>query len=82
MDEFPEINVNQCVIMYSEVKTGTVIDINKNIYISGKHKIYYIYNSFNQALDYANDFCRKNIDVEITIFDNNRNVLKFIRNII
>lgn len=78
MQEFPKLQINQVALMRADKNTGIVIDENFDFALRKDQKVYSVYNSYEEALTYANRISSERINVEIVIYDHNKEVIKFI----
>jgi len=79
MEDFPVINNIQVVLYRSEFSTGIILDEQYIYYKNNSdQKVYTVFNSIEDALVYANASLKKHINIEFTILDSAKRLLKYI----
>lgn len=78
MKDFPLLSYNEVAILRVDTNTGHVLDENNKLYLNDNKKVYSIFSNIKQARVYANKVVNSNNNIEITVFDKNREVLVII----
>ncbi|WP_269225271.1 hypothetical protein [Flavobacterium eburneipallidum] len=80
--KFPILKSNQVAVIKADGATGTILNLKGEIYKNGSpENPYIIFESLLLAHEYVGNESRLNDKLEFVIYDNNQNVLDFIKSI-
>lgn len=77
MQTFPVLNSNQVALFRAEKKTGIILDEKFQYAINDEQSVYTIFDSFENAMLFAEKILASNGDVEIIIYSQKKDVLYY-----
>ena len=77
MTEFPNLSEPQVAIMYTDAKTGDVLDSKYLPYTSSNQVLYVVFNSLEDALKYIQIEVRPLSDVEALVYNAKKDVVHY-----
>jgi hypothetical protein len=79
IQDFPIINDNRVVMLRNDLYTGHIVDVNMDLAINEEQEVWTIYDLIDAAIGDALLIVEKYDHIECSIFDKDRNLLRFIR---
>ena len=78
--KFPLLQNNQVAVLKADGATGTILNLKGELYKNGSTESpYFVFDNLVMAREYVNNESRLNDKFEFVIYDNNQNVLDFIK---
>ncbi|TKC02778.1 hypothetical protein [Pedobacter frigoris] len=75
MENFPELNDSQVVLLRADVNTGHILDEEFNLAINEHQKVFTLFDAAEAALLFAKEILSKNPKVECVIYKKGRTML-------
>ncbi len=75
MESFPELKKNQVALIRADKKNGHVLDEQLVLAVDKYQKVYTVFESLNEAKNFAEIFLTTNQDIELVIYSSNEEVL-------
>ena len=69
MEKFPLLKKEQVALLRSDLDTGHVLDDRYNLAVDDSQKVYSIFDTLDDALEYTRQLLNNNIKIECTLYD-------------
>ncbi len=76
MEKFPKLEQNQVALLRADVNTGIVLDDNYAIATKDTQKVYSIFDSVDDSINYIKSVFNIRDDIEFVIYDFNNQVIQ------
>jgi hypothetical protein len=82
MKKFPNLNDKQVAVVFADANTGHVLDDEFNLAINENQNVYSVFETLEDALISINQAFNININIEAIVYNQQRNVLYCLNNMI
>lgn len=77
MGSFPSLKEGEVALMHTDVKTGDVLDSKYMPFVSSEQILYVVFDSLELALTYIQKEVRPLRDVEVLVYNANKDVVHY-----
>ena len=74
-EKFPQLKTNEVALVMAEINTGHVLDEHLRLATTNDQKVYTVFSSLKDAVNYAKEFIAQNSGVECNIYGSENNFL-------
>lgn len=75
-EKFPDLQNGQVTLLRAEINTGVVLDEDFKSAISSSQKVFSVFDTSNDAIDFANSIIKNRKDIECNIYERDEKFLR------